>query len=171
MPADIYFHKQFKFGNIKTEFFTDYLNLSENEFDLLLDFIEMVQEGDSISGRNIMTGQDIHGAIISVAYNNCALWHYHVGPYNDPEKFSNCVVAPKKIRDLYWVGKTSKAVVHYKWYDPSTKKKLVILAFSPKHNPFPDPKDKSNPLPKRGGGLFRNEDIEKFSPPLVPLLI
>lgn len=91
-----------------------------------------------------------------VGYKAYELWHYHVGPYT-PSTSANI---NKKIREMNLEGLTSAAAVHYRWYNRFNKKKIVIIAFSPIHRPFPKMLDKPNHLNSRGGLIFNKQIVD-----------
>lgn len=157
MPAEVFYHKDFRSSSEKSIYFTDFLSLNTQQLDLLGDFIVAVKFGDALKGKNKPSWTDTNNVNISslalTYYKSCNLWHYHIGPFA-----THIVKTESKIRILNILGQTSSAIVHYKWYDPSTKKKLLIIAFSSVHNPFPDPKDINNPLSKRSG-FIKSDDM------------
>lgn len=73
------------------------------------------------------------------SYEKFKAGHYHLGPYNN----SNHRVM-KNIREHNDKGSKSGPIIHYCWRGKSNE--LILLAFSPSHNPFPDIKDRKNPL-------------------------
>ena len=157
MPAKVYFHEGFYNGDTRTQFFSDFLALTTEEFDLLFDFITKVKLGGYIEGKNKPSWIEDDGSEIkSVAlksYKTCKLWHYHVGPYKKIPFISG------KIRDINLSGRKSAAIVHYKWFDAG-QTKLFIIAFSSEHKPYPKPNDSYNPLSMRSGLTFLNKLIE-----------
>ncbi|HGM7061160.1 TPA: hypothetical protein ACKP7K_004689 [Serratia marcescens] len=157
MPAIVYFHKSFHEGSVRTKYFSDYLSLKDDEKFLLFHFITHVKLGNLLPGKNKTSwtntkGEEILSSSV-IGYKSCKLWHYHVGPHSN-----NNTLHKKGIRDINLEGETSGAVVHYKWYDPSSKEKLIIIAFSPLHDPFPKPRDRNNIIPNRSGAV-KLEDL------------
>lgn len=156
MPANVYYHKSFYEGSSRTEFFSDYLSLYSNEKQLLFHFITLVKLGNLLPGKNKTSwtntvGEEILSSSV-IGYKSCKLWHYHLGPH------SNNSLYKKGIREINLKGETSAAIVHYKWYDPSTMKKLIIIAYSPSHDPFPQPRDQGNTITGRSG-FVKSDDL------------
>ncbi|WP_148709212.1 hypothetical protein [Pantoea agglomerans] len=157
MPAEVFFHNKFKGSTARTTFFSDYLALLPSEDNLLSDFIIKVKLGMDLEGRNKSSWTDTNDAEMKslklTSYKLCKLWHYHAGPFTGLGSFTS-----KNVRMTNLSGQTSAAVVHYKWYD-SAQTKLVIIAFSPVHKPFPGANDVGNPLSLRSGLLLSNDLI------------
>lgn len=158
MPAQVYYHKSFFKSRSKCEHFKDYLALEPAELNLLVDFVSDVKHGVALDGRNKPSWLDKNQKeILSVKfryYKTCKLWHYHLGPFSTtPPKVKT------KIRVMNIDGKTSSAIIHYKWYNEDMKE-LIIIAFSPIHDPFPEPDYINNPLKSRSG-LLKKDQIEK----------
>lgn len=151
MPAEVFFHVDFFNSDSRSKYFADLLSLTDEEEALLFNFAILVKLGQRLEGKNKNSWTNEHGVDVkSVSlkyYKTNDLWHYHTGPYKDKPFYYGT------IRNINLQGKTSDAVVHYKWYDKA-KTKLIILAFSPTHRPFPKPGDKPNPLNNRSGLLF-----------------
>ena len=153
MPAIVYYHPDFISGNYRGEKFCDFSLLTNDltsncEAGLLTLFVLDVEDGKLLRGKNKPSWTDTNGDEISIliGYKAGGHWHYHIGPY-DP----NSTSTQAKIRDLNISGATSAAVIHYRWYDPTTKKKLIILSFGPKHRKFPKSRELPNHLTSRGG--------------------
>lgn len=158
MPALVHYHKLFYEGKKRTNFFSDFTELLPHELEVLFSFIAKVKSGQPIEGKNKTSWTDENGQEINsvtfTSYKTCKLWHCHVGPFTAvPYK------AQENIRVLNLKGKTSSAIVHYKWYDVE-RTKLIIIAFSPKHKPYPKPDHEDNPLPQRGGLILSNNLVD-----------
>ncbi|EJQ5984506.1 hypothetical protein [Escherichia coli] len=164
MPANVCYHIDFFTGSYRSDSFSDYPKLQTSppalidEADLLFDFITAVQDGDILCGKNKPSWTNTYGEemLHLVGYKAYELWHYHVGPYT-PSTSANI---NRKIREMNLEGLTSAAAVHYKWYNRFNKNKIVIIAFSPIHRPFPKMLDKPNHLNSRGGLIFNKQIVE-----------
>lgn len=153
MPAIVYFHPDFISGSYRGEKFCDFSRLINNntsdcEAALLSLFVIDVEDGKLLRGKNKPSWTDSDGLEISIliGYKSGGHWHYHIGPHDPNSTADQC-----KIRDLNLNGETSAAVIHYRWYDPTTKGKLIILSFGPKHVKFPRNRELPNHLVSRGG--------------------
>ncbi len=136
----VLFSNAFETGNLNTDFFQDVPYLNDIQIELLLNFVECVEKGFPLKGRNKTSWQDRLGNEIPdtelYKQNNC--WHYHCGPYNQdlPDYYTVNL-------ELNLSGLTSSAVLHYQKLDEHT---IFLLAYSPKHIPFPKSSDIGNPV-------------------------
>jgi len=147
MSAEVFFHMDFYDGEHRDVKFSDYPLLTPVEAASLYSFVLSVQDGEMLIGRNKPSWENAYGDLIKnrVGYKQNSLWHYHAGPY------SISLGSENGVRNKNIDGKTSGPIIHYKWLDPSYKKKLMIIAFSPEHLNFPKPREKPNHLDDRGG--------------------
>ncbi|HHA1671507.1 TPA: hypothetical protein ACOEF8_003529 [Enterobacter roggenkampii] len=163
MPANVCYHIEFYNGIYRSDSFSDYSRLQTSppylidETDLLFDFITAVQDGDILCGKNKPSWTNRNGEemLHLLGYKASGLWHYHVGPYAS----SSPAYLSKKIREINLDGLTSAAAVHYRWYNRQNMNKIIILAFSPIHQPFPGLLDKPNHLKSRSGLILNNQMI------------
>ncbi|WP_223878565.1 hypothetical protein [Pectobacterium versatile] len=127
------------------------------EAALLSLFVLDVEDGKLLRGKNKPSWTDTNGNEISIliGYKSGGHWHYHIGPYNP-----NSTPTQAKIRDLNMAGATSAAIIHYRWFDPTAKKKLIILSFGPTHRRFPKTRQSPNHLISRGGLICFNKLIK-----------
>ncbi|EAO2083273.1 hypothetical protein E2A72_17060 [Salmonella enterica] len=162
MPAQVAFHRDFYYGKHRSTYFCDFPMLNadplnpNNEALFFSTFVADVKNGNLLDGKNKDSYSDSFGKELPllIGYKASKLWHCHVGPFDYSTSYLQ-----KKIRELNLGGLTSAAIVHYKWYDPSTKTKLIIISFSPIHTPFPGTDMKPNHLLSRGGLLFSHQII------------
>lgn len=132
--------KQFEQGTLNSEFFQDLPYLNDTQLDLLLDFIEAVEKDELLVGKNKTSWQNNLGEEIpnTTFYRQHHFWHYHCGEYQGsiPECYT--------VR-LAWnvKGLTSSAVLHYQ---KISEDEIFILAYSPRHIPFPRENAVFNPL-------------------------
>jgi hypothetical protein len=165
MPATVYFHKSFLDGEYRCEKFSDFGLLTEYEVFSLANFVLDVEDSVKLKGVNKRSwvnklGNDIPGR---EGYKSSGLWHYHIGPFHSIADASNA----KKIQDENFYGQTSGPIIHYKWLDPSIKKNLIVISYSPTHIPFPEPLSKPNHIVSRGGMAVGGTKVlasEVFSP-------
>lgn len=134
---------QFTQGNLNGEFFQDLPYFTDEQLERLLDFIESVEQGRSLIGKNKSSWQNNQGKPIpnTEAYQKGNCWHYHCGPYES--QIPHCYTL-----NLAWnvQGLTSSAVLHYQKISTDA---IFILAYSPKHLPFPHENFPNNPLLRR----------------------
>lgn len=134
---------QFQSGELDEEYFRDLPYFDDLQIEMLLDFIECVEQDLPLKGKNKTSWQDNKGNEIPDAawYKIHHCWHYHSGPYrvNNPAIYT-C--------HLEWniEGLTSSAVIHYQKLSDD---EIYILAYSPKHIPFPDVDMQTNPMRDR----------------------
>lgn len=127
-------------GNLNSEFFKDIPFLSREEKILLRDFIDDVSNDRELVGKNKTSWQNNLGEEIpnTAFYRQHNFWHYHCGEYQGsiPECYT--------VR-LAWnvKGLTSSAVLHYQ---KISEDEIFILAYSPRHIPFPRENSVFNPL-------------------------
>lgn len=135
--------KQFKEGRLNTPFFKDIQEMSDDELKLIFDFMKDVEQGKSLRGKNKPSWQDdnLDDIINTQTYQQNNIWHYHCGPYPQSSKY-NAMSGLK----LNLNGETSGAVIHYQ---KITDDHIIIIAFSPKHEPFPREWESPNPLIER----------------------
>lgn len=146
MPVKtVLLHKSFFQGTADNKYFVDYQNLSDDHFDLLMDFVDDVLGGKEMKGRNKPSWHDKSGKDIpkALAYKQCEVWHYHAGPHDE-----DAVAYTLNVRLPNYDNNTSDAVIHYSWLGKE-QYQIAILGFSPQHESFPLPSDKGNPLRSR----------------------
>ena len=163
MPAKVYFHGDFYNGSWRCGKFSDLSKLSVEEAELLYEFAMAVEDGEPVSGKNKESWILDDGSSIPnrAGYKSSLLWHYHLGPYSEKLDPLCCT----GVRDRNVNGRRSGPIVHYKWLDPSFKKEMLIIAFSPDHVPFPSPQIKNNHLNLRSGYILdRNNKIVEALP-------
>lgn len=160
MPTTVFYHNDFLNGNWRCNKFSDFSKLTPQETIHLANFVLDVEFGEPVSGKNKESWLRDDGSEIPerIGYKTNKLWHYHAGPFST----HTAPLVTNSVRERNISGYTSGAVVHYKWLDPSTKKEMLVIAFSPQHIPFPFPRSNPNPLDARGGILInKNNKITK----------
>lgn len=139
---NVLFSPEFENGFLNEEYFQDLPYFNDFQIDMLLDFVESVEQGLPLKGKNKTSWQDNYQQEIAGSewYKKDQCWHYHSGPYQTDEP--NCYTI-----NLAWNinGLTSSAVLHYQ---KLTENDIYILAYSPKHIPFPKPVE-NNPIKNR----------------------
>ncbi|WP_418103938.1 hypothetical protein [Vibrio harveyi] len=156
MPASVFFLNDFYNGQHRCKKFSDFGKMTPQEVTHLYNFIDRVKGGRKIYTKNKESWLRDDGTVIKKrqGYKGCKLWHAHSRRIpNNPARRRG-----KQVRLRNTKGYTSAAVVHYKWLDPAIQKKLLIIAFSPSHNPFPVPRTQGNILDNRSG-IVRNISI------------
>ncbi|MDH2927894.1 hypothetical protein [Lonepinella koalarum] len=139
----VHLSKQFENGLMNTLEFRDFPYFDDVQVDMLADFIASVRADNLLVGKNKTSWQDNQGNIIpeTVLYQQHNAWHYHSGEYaeSEPECYTY---------NLEWniKGLKSSAVIHYQ---KITAQEILLLAYSPKHIPFPKMLDPNNPLSTR----------------------
>lgn len=121
----------FRDGDNDTTFTTDWKYLSEEERDVILDFIDEISEKDFVKGKNTESwlNDDRDKIPGTDGYENDGYWHYHCGPtwrYNSFKCMTRC---------LYFNpgGMVSPQCIHYYHDGPE---KIYIVGFSRDHDPF-----------------------------------
>ncbi|EGQ8192687.1 hypothetical protein [Vibrio parahaemolyticus] len=140
MPAKVCCHKKFFFGNTNTNEFMDYEFIEGQDLQDFALFITSVLNGQSLHGRNKPSWTTPEGKVIAT-YQKANIWHYHSGPHR--------LELPTQTPNIRVINEGrfgTPAVIHYTW---ASEDVLVILAYSPRHNPFPLPSDKHNVLRTR----------------------
>ncbi|MFA0378438.1 hypothetical protein [Vibrio sp. 10N.222.54.A3] len=146
MPVKtVLLHKSFMYGNSDSQYFVDYKNLSDTHFDLLMDFVDDVLDGNKMKGRNKPSWHDKDGKDIprAMSYKRCKVWHYHAGPHS-----IHATAHTLNVRIPNYDDNVSDAVIHYSWLGEE-QDRIAILGFSPQHKNFPLPNDKANVLRSR----------------------
>lgn len=138
---------EFKEGLLDEPFFKDIQTMlnqkSDDELALIFNFMRDVAAGKPLRGKNKPSwiDDDLNTIPNTEFYETNNIWHYHCGPYANIAKLS-CMGNLK----LNLNGETSAAVIHYQ---KITEQHILILAYSPQHQPFPKETDKPNPLLNR----------------------
>lgn len=139
--------ESFKKGRSNTLFFKDIQAMieqnSNEELALILQFMKDVSEGRLLRGKNKPSWQNdnLQDLPNSEFYKRKNIWHYHCGPYPESKKLNQ--MSPLKIN---LNGETSGAVIHYQ---KITENHILIIGYSPRHNPFPRENTIPNPLLQR----------------------
>lgn len=135
--------KQFKKGRLNTPFFKDIPCMNDDELNLLFYFMKCVSNGEPLRGKNKPSWQDddLHDIPNTESYQQNNIWHYHCGPYAESTIFN-----PMRDLKINLNGETSGPVIHYQ---KITDNHILIIAFSPNHEPFPRQWEQSNPLINR----------------------
>ncbi|MFZ7173999.1 hypothetical protein ACLSYX_04095 [[Pasteurella] aerogenes] len=143
MEITIQLSKSFQKGSLNTLFFKDIPFMTDDELRLLFDFMQQVSSKKRLRGKNKPSWQDDNLDIIpgTDKYQQNNIWHYHCGPYAD-----TAILNLMGELKLNLNGETSGPVIHYQ---KVTDNHILILAFSPLHEPFPREQDSSNPLIER----------------------
>ena len=159
MPVSkVHYHIGFFIGIQNSDEFRDFPFLSDQELELIDDFVGDCLNGNALAGRNKRSwvdkaGNPIHGKEL---YQTCNVWHYHAGPHP-----ANAAFTPN-VRQENLQKLTSGPIIHYTWRGLSLDE-VIILGFSPDHhiNGFPDPKDKKNPLRSRSrqSGFYLSDQL------------
>ncbi|WP_032092070.1 hypothetical protein [Necropsobacter rosorum] len=133
--------KQFKEGRLNTPFFKDIQVMTDDELKLIFDFMQAVEQGKPLRGKNKPSWIDdnLNKIIHTELYQENNIWHYHCGPYNATSTKYHAVSRLK----LNLEGETSGPIIHYQKISDDH---ILIIAFSPKHEPFPREWDVPNPL-------------------------
>ncbi|MDH2998492.1 hypothetical protein A1D22_10815 [Pasteurellaceae bacterium LFhippo2] len=134
---------EFETGFLNEEYFKDLPYFNDQEIEIFLDFITNVEQNLPLKGKNKTSWQNNYGSEIPDTewYKEHNCWHYHCGEYIGQE--------PKVYTiQLSWniEGLTSSAVIHYQKLN---REMIYILAYSPKHIPFPRVDIASNPIISR----------------------
>ncbi|MGF7432097.1 hypothetical protein [Pasteurella bettyae] len=139
--------EQFKKGRLNTSFFKDIQTMidedSNEELALIFNFMQDIANQKLLRGKNKPSwlNDNLETIPNTEFYETHNIWHYHCGPYAESAKFN----AMSKLK-LNLNGETSSAVIHYQ---KITDNHIFILAYSPKHEPFPKERDIPNPLLER----------------------
>lgn len=140
MKVDISSH--FKNGTLYTPYFIDFPQLDQATKSLIADFVADVIEGKALEGINKPSWVNQNNDELETAkeYQDANCWHYHIGPYSMRAK-----VLQTSLK-LNLNGSSSKAVLHYQ---KLSEEHICILAYSPKHIPFPRFEQSNNPIMSR----------------------
>ena len=132
--------KQFQEGRLNTPFFKDIQAMSDDELQLIFDFMQSIEQGKRLSGKNKPSWLDdnLNDIPNTEVYKQNEIWHYHCGPYNKGSRYS-----PMSGLKMNLNGETSGPVIHYQ---KISDEHIVIIAFSPQHEPFPREWDTPNPI-------------------------
>jgi len=135
-------HSAFLDGQLNEKYFVDFPHLSEEQKKLLAVFLGKLTREEPLLGKNKPSWLSDNETKIpnTDAYEEGNYWHYHCGPYAQ-----NIQVRTMTFNlDFNARGLTSDAVIHYQKMDDGT---VLIVGFSPKHNPFPrSDEPHNNPL-------------------------
>lgn len=131
---------KFKKGRLNTPFFKDIPYMNDDELALLFDFMRCVSDHILLRGKNKPSWQDDNLDDIpnTKSYQQNNIWHYHCGPYAESTIFN-----PMRDLKINLNGETSGPVIHYQ---KITDNHILIIAFSPNHEPFPRAWDTPNPI-------------------------
>lgn len=140
MKVDISSH--FRTGKLYTPYFIDFPHLDQNTKSLIADFVSDVIEGKMLEGINKPSWVNHNYDELETAheYKNYNCWHYYIGPHYSKTKV---LQVPLK---LNLNGSSSSAILHYQ---KLSEDHICILAYSPKHIPFPRFSQNNNPLMDR----------------------
>ncbi|MFQ1047124.1 hypothetical protein ACIRXL_12055 [Avibacterium paragallinarum] len=135
--------QQFIKGRLNTPFFKDVPAMSEDELKCLFLFMQDIQQGKRLRGKNKPSWLDdnLNEIPHTEIYQQNNIWHYHCGPYQPSNKYH-----PMSALKINLEGETSGPVIHYQ---KVTEEHIVIIAYSPNHQPFPKESDIPNPLTDR----------------------
>lgn len=137
--------RAFQFGELDDPYFKDIQKMNDDELALIHQFMQDVSNRKPLRGKNKPSWQydNLNSIPNTEFYEQHNIWHYHCGPYADTARF-NWMTELK----LNLNGETSGAVIHYQ---KVTDHFILILAYSPKHDPFPNKNYRPNPMlePKR----------------------
>lgn len=133
----------FTTGDLDSYNFKDLNYLSDEQEGALALFIDSVEAGDPLTGKNKPSwlDDDLEEIPYTSTYQELNYWHYHCGPSYSDTKVKNLTFELALNLD----GVTSAEVIHYiKEEDGS----ITVVAFAPEHVPFPpsDHPTQSNPL-------------------------
>ncbi|WP_343289606.1 hypothetical protein AAIA71_09430 [Vibrio harveyi] len=133
----------FTTGNLDSYNFKDLNYLSDDQEGALALFIDSVEAGSPLTGKNKPSwlNDDLEEIPHTSTYQALNYWHYHCGPSYRDTKVKNLTFNLTLNLD----GVTSSEVIHYiKEEDGS----ITVVAFSPEHVPFPlsDHPTQTNPL-------------------------
>ncbi|PTO72792.1 hypothetical protein [Vibrio splendidus] len=133
----------FTTGDLDSYNFKDLNYLSDGQEKALSEFIDSVEAGDPLTGKNKPSwlNDDLEEIPHTSTYQDLNYWHYHCGPNYSDAKVKNLTFDLSLNLD----GVTSAEVIHYAKEDDGS---ITIVAFSPEHVPFPlsDHPTESNPL-------------------------
>ena len=154
----VLFHPTFLYGHSDKPYAVDVRYMTEVEIQTMLDWVEAILKGAPHPGKNKPSwisddGSKLKGTDL---YETFKVWHYHCGPYEnqagEPCQWTDNTLATN------FLGKTSAQVFHYAKQGDT----IVLAGYSRVHNPFPDPKSRSNPLRTRAHSLHK---ATPFPPP------
>lgn len=131
----------FQKGSLDEEFFTDLPKMNQEQKQALAKFISHVTNGQSLPGKNKPSylNDSLEKIPGTSAYEEGNYWHYHCGPgYNSSSNFSMTFDLGINLN-----GSTSSEVIHY---IKENRDSILIVGYSPKHIPFPNSDDGTNPL-------------------------
>jgi len=132
----------FEDGELDTEYFKDFPNLSDKQLIHLGTFVDKVSTGDPLLGKNKPSWLDDNQKELqnSHSYKQGNYWHYHCGDFVEGAKVKSLTYK----LGLNLNGLTSSSVIHYTKEDTT----VVVMGYSPIHIPFPasDHPYRSNPL-------------------------
>lgn len=132
----------FKTGNLNSELFRDIPQMSNAELMQLYQFMSDVANGVALKGKNKPSWKDDNMADLpdTQFYKEAKLWHYHCGDSSEnPNKIYTAVLNLEKNLK----GQPSAEAIHYQ---KLSKEHIFIIAYSPKHQPFPKATAMLNPL-------------------------
>ncbi|EKO3973347.1 hypothetical protein FNO25_001318 [Vibrio fluvialis] len=154
MPLkSLYLHNKFYYGNTDTDWFKDYVFIKGEDLTAFVSFLFSCLNGKKLQGRNKPSWLDDKGQNIRACpkYRKCKIWHYHSGPHAKSAKYYTNNIRVQNLGE-----NTSNAVIHYSWLSPDS---VVILAYSPKHNPFPKEDSRSNKIRSRFPKIEETYDV------------
>ncbi|ROU17788.1 hypothetical protein EB837_02920 [Kluyvera ascorbata] len=132
--------ESFRTGASNTPFAVDGTHLTDDELQVIQNFMEDVANGRTLVGKNKPSWvDDNHNKIPgSDNYEQENYWHYHCGPTWRPNTFKNRTV------DLKFNpgGKHSTECIHY----AKDGNEIVIVGYSRVHIPFLPSDYNDNPL-------------------------
>lgn len=134
--------KPFQTGSLNEDFFIDLPHMNEEQKAALAKFISHTTNGKPLPGKNKPShlNDNLDKIPGTDLYEDGGYWHYHCGPvYGDGKNFSMTYNLGLNLN-----GATSSEVIHY--IKPNDDNVIKIVAYSPKHTPFPNSDSESNPL-------------------------
>lgn len=133
----------FQTGALNEDFFIDLPHMNDEQKKALAKFIEKTTNGDPLPGKNKPSHLDDNLGKIPQTdlYEEGNYWHYHCGPsYSNPTNPSLTFNLGINLN-----GATSAEVIHY-IKSKENEDDITIVAYSPKHTPFPNSDSEDNPL-------------------------
>lgn len=132
----------FTTGELNSTEFKDLNYLSDDEMEALALFIDNVETGKGLVGKNKPSWLDdnLDELPHTSSYKDLNYWHYHSGPDYSGSAAKSLTYDLK----LNLNGITSSEVIHY---IKDSHDSITIVAFTPEHTPFPRSDDPNNTNP------------------------
>jgi hypothetical protein len=136
-------HAEFEFGTKNTKYFKDYSLLTAQQELSVVRFMNKVVNGQPLTGKNKPSWLYDDGAEItgSSFYKENLYWHYHSGPSYSPKQPIKSMTINL---GLNISGLTSPEIIHYQKVTPN---EVLIVGYSPEHDPFPQQNNPRKDLP------------------------